>query len=298
MRPTTGLVTISRSNQLVEEGATTGRAAQATDVSSLVNRRVKDVTVLHVDDEPSFAEMTKVFLERLEDDLEVVTETSARDALETLEAREIDGIISDYQMPRMDGLELLEAVRAKHPELPFILCTARGSEEVASEAIATGVTDYIQKGTDTQQYEVLANRVMNAVDRHHTSRRLWETLAWSSQLMQQSLAGVYIVQDGRFVFVNDYFADLFGYDPAELVGEDTGTLSVEDPSVAAGASCLEAVPPGVETARYQGHGRSRGGYAIEFDVEVAAIEFNGAAAVLGTVVRADGSPGTAWEGDA
>ncbi len=53
---------------------------------------------------------------------------------------------------RQDGIEFLEAVREGHRDLPFILYTGKGSEEVASDAISAGVTDYLQKGSGTDQY--------------------------------------------------------------------------------------------------------------------------------------------------
>ncbi|QCC48787.1 response regulator [Halobellus limi] len=77
-------------------------------------------------------------------------------------------------MPATDGIEFLEAVREDHPELPFILYTGKGSEEVASDAISAGVTDYLQKGTGSEQYELLANRIRNAVEAHESHRLLTE----------------------------------------------------------------------------------------------------------------------------
>ncbi|MFB6311944.1 MAG: PAS domain S-box protein, partial [Salinirussus sp.] len=74
----------------------------------------------------------------------------------------------------MDGLEFLETVRDEHPELPFILFTGQGSEEVASDAITAGATDYLQKGSGTDQYELLANRIVNAVEKYRATERAAE----------------------------------------------------------------------------------------------------------------------------
>ena len=95
---------------------------------------MEPVRILHVDDEPDFADLTAIHLERERDDFEVVTATSATEGLERLAESDIDCIVSDYDMPGMDGLEFLEAVREECPDLPFILFTGRGSEEIASEA--------------------------------------------------------------------------------------------------------------------------------------------------------------------
>lgn len=130
------------------------------------------IQVLHVDDEPDFAEMTAEFLRQLDDRFEVDTATSASEALEWLRENTVHCIVSDFEMPGQNGIEFLEAVRTEHPGLPFILYTGKGSEEVAREAISAGVTDYLQKGTGTSQYEVLANRIKNAVSQFRTKREL------------------------------------------------------------------------------------------------------------------------------
>jgi PAS domain S-box-containing protein len=132
------------------------------------------ITVLHVDDDRSVAELTATYLERADDRIQVRVETDPAEALETVSHTDIDCLVSDYQMPGMDGVELLEAVREECPDLPFILYTNRGSEEVASEAIGAGATDYFQKGGGRERYELLANRIVNAVERYRSKRHAAE----------------------------------------------------------------------------------------------------------------------------
>jgi len=130
------------------------------------------ICVLHVDDEPDFGALVADFLERKADDFTVLTETSAADGLERLAAESgIDCIVSDYDMSEKDGIEFLDAVRGTHPELPFVLFTGKGSEEVASEAISAGATDYLQKGGGAEQYDLLANRIRNAVEQRRSRQR-------------------------------------------------------------------------------------------------------------------------------
>lgn len=132
------------------------------------------IRVLHVDDESGFAELVADFLKRESNRIEVVSETAATEGLDRLEAEAIDCIVSDFDMPGMDGIDFLAAVRERYPELPFILFTGKGSEEVASEAIAKGATDYLQKGSGTEQYELLANRIANAVGQYQSEKRATE----------------------------------------------------------------------------------------------------------------------------
>ena len=122
------------------------------------------IRVLHVDDDPGLAELVATFLEREDDRIEVRTEHDAEAGLDALEDATVDCVVSDYDMPGRDGIEFLRAVREEYPELPFVLFTGKGSEEIASEAISAGVTDYLQKRGGTEQYTLLANRIRNAVD--------------------------------------------------------------------------------------------------------------------------------------
>jgi len=188
----------------------------------------QDIRVLHVDDDPEIADLTKTFLERNEDDFSVVFETSAVAALDRLQSGSIDCVVSDYDMPNVDGLEFLELVREQYPDIPFILFTAKGSEEVASEAIAAGVTDYMQKEIGPEQYEVLANRVRNAVDRHRTQQRFWDALSWYQRLVEQNLTGVLVIQEGTFAYVNERLAEIFRYSRTELADEPPETIIAED----------------------------------------------------------------------
>jgi len=128
------------------------------------------INVLHVDDEPDLAAVVADMLERAED-ITVETATSARAGLDRLSAGRFDCLVSDFAMPGMDGIDFLEAVRAEYPDLPFILYTGKGSEEVASEAITAGATDYLQKGGGTEQYELLENRIRNAVSQYRSGQR-------------------------------------------------------------------------------------------------------------------------------
>jgi len=131
----------------------------------------QSVRILHVDDDPEFAELTRTVLERDSDRFAVETATDAGEGLDRLAAADYDCVLSDYEMPGMDGIEFLEAVRREHPDLPFVLFTGKGSEAVASSAISAGATDYIRKRSGTEGFELLANRIRNAVDQSRNRQR-------------------------------------------------------------------------------------------------------------------------------
>ncbi|WP_306055211.1 bacterio-opsin activator domain-containing protein [Natronococcus wangiae] len=136
---------------------------------------VESITVLVVDNEPGYAELVGAMLERERESIVAVAATDAAEALGIRAKRDVDCIVSDYEMPEMTGFELLERVREREPKLPFVLFTGRGSEELASEAIAAGVTQYLQKGNGTEQYALLANQITNAVSQYRAETELRES---------------------------------------------------------------------------------------------------------------------------
>jgi len=123
----------------------------------------EEITVLYVDDEPALLEIARLFLEQT-GNFRVSTVTSAQDALGSSRIPLFDAIISDYQMPNMDGIAFLKEVRSRYGEIPFILFTGRGREEVVIEAINNGADFYLQKGGDpTAQFAELAHKIRQAV---------------------------------------------------------------------------------------------------------------------------------------
>ena len=177
-----------------------------------------NIRVLHVDDQPDFAEMTATFLERDDDRFVVETTTGADEALDLLgDDSEFDCVVSDHEMPGMTGIEFLEVIRDGYPDMPFILFTGKGSEEIASEAISSGVTDYLQKG-GTDKYTILANRVVNAVE---TARA--KASARQSQRKYENLSeafpdiAFYIDENGRYV-------EVIAGDESPLLYSEVGNL--------------------------------------------------------------------------
>jgi PAS domain S-box-containing protein len=119
--------------------------------------------LLLVDDEPDLLEVIREFLEMM-GAFDVTTSTCADEALALLKERKFDVVVSDYQMPVMDGLSFLNEVRKDMPNLPFILFTGKGREEVVIEALNKGADFYLQKGGDLHsQFTELVHMVKMAV---------------------------------------------------------------------------------------------------------------------------------------
>ena len=202
----------------------------------------RPIRVLHVDDRPEYGEVVTAYLREHDEPFTVVTEADPVVALQTLADEEFDCLLTDYEMPKMDGLELLSAVQRRQPDLPVILLTAQGNESIASEAIAAGVTDYIPKSDLTDSPAVLAKRITNAVERQAYSRQ-FETLV-------ETLPGVVYrtreTPEWDTDFVGGNCTSLIGYPADALVaGEVTWGSDIIHPDDR--ASVRDAVDSQLET---------------------------------------------------
>lgn len=123
------------------------------------------ISVLLVDDEPVLVDIGRLFLEKA-GHFSVYGCLSAEEAEKLLEENSYDAIIADYQMPKMNGIDLLKIVREKYGDIPFILFTGRGREDVARDAVNIGADYYIQKGGDPKlQFADIAHKIETSVER-------------------------------------------------------------------------------------------------------------------------------------
>jgi PAS domain S-box-containing protein len=119
--------------------------------------------VLYVDDDLTLLDIVKLFLEE-NPGFSVDCTSSGKEALEMIAAGKYDAVVSDYQMPIMDGISLLKKLRATDKSLPFILFTGKGREEVVIEALNNGADFYLQKGGNpTAQFTELLHKIKAAV---------------------------------------------------------------------------------------------------------------------------------------
>lgn len=181
------------------------------------------IRVLHIDDDSSFLDLSQTYLERELRDATVVTADTPQAGLDKLN-RNFDCVVSDYDMPKMDGLELFEMVNERQPRLPFVLYTGKGSEEIASKALNAGVTGYFQKG-GPDQYQRLANRIEHATNEYRTER---ESERYSTVLQALGYP-IYVVNErANFEYVNDAFVELTGYNREEIIGASPGLMKSDE----------------------------------------------------------------------
>ena len=171
------------------------------------------ISLLYVDDEPALLDLCRRFLEQ-EGDISVITVASVGEALALLASGKFDAIISDYQMPDVDGIAFLRKVRLQLPEMPYILFTGRGREEVVIEAINSGADSYVQKGGDPRaQFKELSHLIRQIVRRRKAENEL-RLMKFSVDHASEGI--IWMRANGDITYYNDAICTMLGYSPQEF----------------------------------------------------------------------------------
>ncbi|MDA0588122.1 MAG: response regulator [Planctomycetota bacterium] len=144
-------------------------------------------TILVVDDLMSDRRIAGGLLKR-DGNLEVVFAENGREALEQIEAHMPDLVLTDLQMPEMDGLGLVTEINAKYPLIPTILMTAAGSETVAREALERGAASYVPKQFLATELLETVQRVIAMSGEERLRSRLLNRLAESTWVIDNDPA--------------------------------------------------------------------------------------------------------------
>lgn len=185
--------------------------------------------ILSIDDEPDLLDVCKVYLEE-SGEFSVTTATSGRQALEMLKTAAFDVIISDYQMPGMDGITLLKTLRGQGTTLPFILFTGRGREEVVIEALNNSADFYIQKGGDPEALFVqMAHVIRQVASRRAADEKLRETITYLENLITCAPNPVVTWDvNSKITRFNHAFERLTGFSEDNVRGHDFDILFPEE----------------------------------------------------------------------
>ena len=127
-------------------------------------------TILIVDDEKNYLIILSAVLE--EEGFEILTAQSGQEALEIQKTSDLDLVLTDMKMPEMDGIELLENIKARDPDLPVVMMTAHGTVDKAVEAMQKGAYTYILKPFDNERLTIYVNKAISVYQVIKENRRL------------------------------------------------------------------------------------------------------------------------------
>ena len=182
------------------------------------------ISILLVDDETDLLEIARLYLEE-QRGFRVQSAVSAKEALRMMQETPFDVVVSDYQMPVMDGIQFLKKLRGKKDPTPFIVFTGKGREEIVIEALNEGADFYLQKGGEPKsQFAELSHIIRKVVRQHQAEDELGESEERYRRICVGLTDYMYTVQvrDGRAVStthgtaciaVTGYNAEEFAADP-------------------------------------------------------------------------------------
>ncbi|MGD2201509.1 MAG: response regulator, partial [Candidatus Bathyarchaeota archaeon] len=160
------------------------------------------IDVLHIDDDENQLFYTRQILEQFDPYLTVHSVLSSADVFDRLQLDPYDCLITDYLMPGMNGIEFAEKIR-ETSNIPIIIYTGRGSEEVASNAFNVGVNDYIRKETDPNHYQILARRIRAAVNKKRAEERVIQERNRAQRYLDVAGAMIVVLDvEGRISLLN------------------------------------------------------------------------------------------------
>jgi len=131
-------------------------------------------TILIVDDEKNYLTILSALLE--DEGFEVLTALGGPEALDIHKSSDLDLILTDMKMPKMDGIELLENIKKNDPDLPVILMTAHGTVDKAVEAMQKGAYTYVLKPFDNERLIIYVKKAISTYQVVKENRRLRDTV--------------------------------------------------------------------------------------------------------------------------
>lgn len=185
---------------------------------------IETVRVLHLEDDPDFSELVKSMLESalLQVDLKVATDRASFEAAIASEPFEL--VLADFKLPDYDGLQALAFVRARCPDLPFLLVSGTVGEEAAIASLTSGATDYVLKLWPERLVPAVRRALQEAQERRQRRQAESELLRREKHfraLTEHSLDILTLLDpNGNYLYNSSSLNGVLGYEPAALVGKD------------------------------------------------------------------------------
>lgn len=146
----------------------------------------KPERIIIIDDEKRMCDSLSALLQG--DETEVLTFQSSPEAVEAIREERVDLVVTDIKMPKMDGLQILNAVKEIDEDIPVILMTGYASMDTALEAIAKGAYDYLLKPVEFSQLELAVKRALDKRRSDLAQRSLMEQLKLSNFILESRVS--------------------------------------------------------------------------------------------------------------
>lgn len=193
--------------------------------------------ILIIEDDPDDIELILLGFSK-HDEFFVDIATTGEEGLEKIPKVRYDLVSVDFALPGISGLDVLEEIRKADPDVPVVMVTGRGTEELQVVAFEKFATSYVTKSVDSLRslptiFEALITEARFRSEELKMKRDVERSETVSRYVLDNSPTGIYVLQNGCFKMVNSKFGEIFGCKKEDLIGEHFWNLA--DPE------CFECV---------------------------------------------------------
>ncbi len=174
--------------------------------------------ILYVDDDLCFLNLTKTILES-DGEYLIDCASNVDEALNKLSTGNYVAVISDYEMPIKNGLDLLLNLREQKNDIAFVLFTGKGREELAVKALNLGADGYVNKqGNPETVYGELEHVIENSIEKTESKKKLAEARLFTHKIIDSTPNIVYIYDlfENKYIYSNKEAAKFLGYSPEQI----------------------------------------------------------------------------------
>ena len=198
-------------------------------------------------------------------------------------------LLLDQNLPDMNGSDFIISLIESGLRVPFIVMTGQGNERLAVEMMKLGAADYLVKDLDlTDLLPGVFHRLFQKLDTERRLRAAEEALQESEEKFRnftdQSLVGIYLIQDGVFKYVNPKFSEIFGYTVAQCLCLSFDELVYPEDRDTVEENIRKRISGEVKTVHYEFRGIRKNSEIVHLEIFGSSILFNGESAATGTLL--------------
>lgn len=172
--------------------------------------------IMYIEDDANFSELFSINFGRL---FNITSILEGKEAIDLLKSESFDAIITDYDMPGMNGLEVLEAVQKLRPDIPVIFYTGQGNEEIAREAFIKGACDYFTKDIFSFAHkEKFVNSIKKAIEKRNIEIDRIKSEEKYYTLFNNANDSIFLMKGQIFIDCNKKTLEIFGVTREDIIG--------------------------------------------------------------------------------
>ncbi|MDB6052911.1 MAG: multi-sensor hybrid histidine kinase [Verrucomicrobiales bacterium] len=245
------------------------------------------INLLLVEDCENDALLTELGLARAGFQANIKRVCTELEMTEALEQESWDLILSDYSMPSFNGLQGLSILKQSGRDIPFIILSGTIGEDRAVKAIKAGAKDFVAKGDFERLIPAITRELKEVEERER--QRMSEHLVAASEdifraLLENSLTGIYVIQEYRFVYVNPTLCRILGYSAEELTSGPLLQFVCPEIRDTVEANLKKRLEGTLKSARYELSMIRKNGSIAQIEVHGTRTEYHGSPSIFGILL--------------